>query len=35
MLDENCNVVESLDALDNESNLNTHGIDDISTDLDT
>jgi hypothetical protein len=35
MLDENGNVVEGLDALDDESNLNTHGIDDIPADLDT
>jgi hypothetical protein len=35
MLDENGNVVEDLDALDDESNLNTHGIDDILADLDT
>ena len=35
MLDKNGNVVEGLDALDDESNLNTHGIDDISVDLDT
>jgi hypothetical protein len=35
MLDENGNVVEGLDALDDESNLNTHGIDDILADLNT
>jgi hypothetical protein len=35
LLDENGNVVEGLDPLDNESNLNTHGIDDIPADLDT
>ena len=34
MLDENGNVIEGLDALDYKSNLNTHGIDDIFTDLD-
>jgi hypothetical protein len=34
MLDQNDNVVEGLDALDDESNLNTHSIDDIPTDLD-
>ena len=33
MLDENGNVVEGLDALDDESNLNTHGIDDIPANL--
>ena len=35
MLDENGNLVEGLDALDDESNLNTHDIDDILADLDT
>jgi hypothetical protein len=35
MLDENDNVVKGLDALDDKSNLNTYGIDDIPTDLDT
>jgi hypothetical protein len=35
MLDENGNVVEGLDVLDDESNLNIHGIDDIPADLDT
>ena len=35
MLDENGNAVEGLDALDDESNLNTHDIDDIPTYLDT
>jgi hypothetical protein len=35
MLDENGNVVEGLDAFDDKSNLNTHGINDIPTDLDT
>jgi hypothetical protein len=35
MPDENGNVVEGLDALDDESNLNTHDIDDIPTGLDT
>jgi hypothetical protein len=35
MLEENYNVVEGLYVLDNEPNLNTHGIDDIPADLDT
>jgi hypothetical protein len=35
MLDENGNVVEGLDVLDDESNLITHGIDDIPAYLDT
>jgi aryl carrier-like protein len=34
MLDENGNAVEGLDVLDDESNLITHGIDDIPADLD-
>jgi hypothetical protein len=34
MFDEDDNVVEGLDGLDDESNLNTHGIDDIPADLD-
>ena len=29
MLDENDNIVEGLHVLDDEQNLNTHGIDDI------
>ena len=33
--DEDDNVVESLNVLDDEPNLNTHGIDDIPADLDT
>jgi hypothetical protein len=33
--DEDNNVLESEDILDNELNLNTHGIDDIPADLDT
>ncbi|XP_059442180.1 uncharacterized protein LOC132174560 [Corylus avellana] len=35
MLNEDDNVVEGLDVLDDEPNLNTHGIDDIPADLDT
>ncbi|XP_059461848.1 uncharacterized protein LOC132190827 [Corylus avellana] len=35
MLDENDNIVEGLDVLDDERNLNTHGIDDNPADLDT
>jgi hypothetical protein len=35
MFDEDDNVVESLNVLDDEPNLNTHGIDDILVDLDT
>jgi hypothetical protein len=34
MLNKDGNVVECLDVLNNEPNLNTHGIDDIPTDLD-
>jgi hypothetical protein len=34
MLDENGNAVEGLDVLDDESNLITHGINDIPADLD-
>jgi hypothetical protein len=33
MFDEDDNVVKGLDVLDDEPNLNTHGIDDTSTDL--
>jgi hypothetical protein len=35
MFDEDDNVVECLDVLDDEPNLNTHGIDDIPADLNT
>ncbi|XP_059451081.1 uncharacterized protein LOC132181867 [Corylus avellana] len=35
MLDEDDNVVEGLDVLDDEPNLNTHGINDIPANLDT
>jgi hypothetical protein len=34
IFDEDDNVVKGLDVLDDESNLNTHGIDDIPADLD-
>jgi hypothetical protein len=33
MLNKDDNVVEGLDVLNDKPNLNTHGIDDISTDL--
>ena len=33
--DEDSNVLEGEDVLDDESNLNTHSIDDIPADLDT
>jgi hypothetical protein len=33
--DEDSNVLEGEDVLDDEPNLNAHGIDDISADLDT
>jgi hypothetical protein len=33
--DEDDNILEVEDILDDELNLNTHGIDDIPTDLDT
>jgi hypothetical protein len=35
MFSKDDNVVEHLDVLDDELNLNTHGIDDIPTDIDT
>ncbi|XP_059446472.1 ABC transporter G family member 3-like [Corylus avellana] len=35
MVDEDGNILEGLDVLDDKPNLNTHGIDDIPTDLDT
>jgi hypothetical protein len=35
IFDEDDNVVEGLDVLDDKSNLNTHGIEDIPADLDT
>jgi hypothetical protein len=35
MLNKDDNVVEGLDVLNDKLNLNTHGIDDISADLDT